>query len=144
MADLCARHGFAHAPHGKTTMAPQLYARQFEHGAWGQTAANASQLRVYRAFGVSRVILANELVDPAALRWLAGELDRDPDFEFCCWADSVRGVALMTEALRRGPVAAGRRAGRARRPGRPHAACGTWTAGLEVARGGRGRARCCG
>jgi D-serine deaminase-like pyridoxal phosphate-dependent protein len=99
MADFCARHGFAHAPHGKTTMAPQLYARQFDHGAWGQTAANASQLRVYRAFGVSPVILANELVDPAALAWLAGELERDPGFRFCCWADSVRGVALMTEAL---------------------------------------------
>jgi D-serine deaminase-like pyridoxal phosphate-dependent protein len=99
MADLCARHGFAHAPHGKTTMAPQLYAKQFEHGAWGQTAATASQLRVYRAFGVSRVLLANELVDAAALRWLSGELARDPEFEFACWVDSVRGVALMTEAL---------------------------------------------
>ena len=100
MADFCARHGFAHAPHGKTTMAPQLYARQFDHGAWGQTAANASQLRVYRAFGVSPVVLANQLVDRAALAWLATELDRDPDFRFCCWVDSVRGVALMTEALR--------------------------------------------
>ncbi|MGB3437877.1 MAG: amino acid deaminase [Actinophytocola sp.] len=100
MADLCARHGFAHAPHGKTTMAPQLYARQFEHGVWGQTAANASQLRIYRAFGVSRVILANELVDAAALRFIAGELDRDRGFEFWCWADTERGVELMTAALR--------------------------------------------
>jgi D-serine deaminase-like pyridoxal phosphate-dependent protein len=100
MADFCARHGFAHAPHGKTTMAPQLYARQFDHGAWGQTAANASQLRVYRAFRVSPVLLANQLVDAAALRWLAGELAGDEDFRFSCWVDSVRGVALMTEALR--------------------------------------------
>lgn len=100
MARWCAGHGFAHAPHGKTTMAPQLYARQFDHGAWGQTAANASQLRVYRAFGVTPVMLANELVDPAALAWLGRELDRDPTFEFSCWVDSVRGVALMTEALR--------------------------------------------
>jgi D-serine deaminase-like pyridoxal phosphate-dependent protein len=100
MAALCARHGFAHAPHGKTTMAPQLFARQFAHGVWGQTTANASQLRIYRAFGVSRVILANELVDAAALRWLAGELDRDPGFEFWCWVDTERGVELMTAALR--------------------------------------------
>jgi D-serine deaminase-like pyridoxal phosphate-dependent protein len=95
----CAERGLAHAPHGKTTMAPQLYARQFDHGAWGQTAANASQLRVYRAFGVSPVLLANELLDAAALRWLAGELAADPDFDFCCWVDSERGVALMTDAL---------------------------------------------
>ena len=100
LADLCARHGFAHAPHGKTTMAPQLHARQFAHGAWGQTAATASQLRIYRAFGVSRIMLANELVDAAALRWLAGELACDPEFEFSAWVDSVRGVELMTAAVR--------------------------------------------
>lgn len=103
MAGFCARHGLALAPHGKTTMAPQLYARQFDHGAWGQTAATPSQLRVYRAFGVSPVLLANELVDPAALAWLAGELARDPEFRFACWVDSTRGVALMTEALRDAP-----------------------------------------
>jgi D-serine deaminase-like pyridoxal phosphate-dependent protein len=95
----CARHGLAHAPHGKTTMAPQLFARQFDHGAWGQTCANLSQLRVYRAFGVSPVLLANQLVDPRATAWVAGELERDESFEFCCWVDSVRGVSLMTESL---------------------------------------------
>jgi D-serine deaminase-like pyridoxal phosphate-dependent protein len=99
MAAWCAAHGVALAPHGKTTMAPQLFERQLAHGAWGITAANAAQLRVYRAFGVSRILLANQLVDPAALRWLAGELDADPGFEFVCWVDSVRGVELMTEAL---------------------------------------------
>lgn len=100
MADWCARHGMSLAPHGKTTMAPQLFARQLELGAWGITAANVSQLRVYRAFGVSRVLLANELVDPAGIRWVAGELDRDPTFEFLCWADSLAGVAQLEEALR--------------------------------------------
>jgi D-serine deaminase-like pyridoxal phosphate-dependent protein len=100
MATWCAKHGMSLAPHGKTTMAPQLFARQLELGAWGITAANISQTRVYRAFGVRRIQLANEVVDPAGLRWLAGELARDPEFEFLCWADSVAGVELMTEALR--------------------------------------------
>lgn len=100
MAGWCARHGMAHQPHGKTTMAPQLFARQLALGAWGITAATVSQLRVYRAFGVRRVQFANELVDPAGLRWLAAELARDPDFEFCCWVDSVTGVERMTSALR--------------------------------------------
>lgn len=100
MADWCARHGMSLAPHGKTTMAPQLFARQLELGAWGITAANVSQTRLYRAFGVSRVLLANELVDPAGIRWVAGELDRDPGFEFLCWADSLAGVAQLDEALR--------------------------------------------
>ncbi|MQA07531.1 MAG: amino acid deaminase [Pseudonocardiaceae bacterium] len=100
MSAWCAARGVLLAPHGKTTMAPQLFAKQAGHGAWAITAANAGQLRVYRAFGVSRVVLANQLVDPAALRWLAGELDADPGFDFCCWVDSVRGVRLMTEELR--------------------------------------------
>lgn len=94
------RHGLAFAPHGKTSMSPQLFARQLAHGAWGITAAVPHQARVYRAFGIERIFLANELVDAVALRWLAAELDRDPAFRFLCYVDSVRGVELMDEALR--------------------------------------------
>ncbi|NGO72565.1 alanine racemase [Streptomyces boncukensis] len=94
------RHGLAFAPHGKTSMAPQLFARQLARGAWGTTFALPHQARVARAFGMPRIFLANELVDAAALRWLAGELDADPDFRFLCYVDSERGVALMDEALR--------------------------------------------
>ena len=94
------RHGLAFAPHGKTSMAPQLFARQLAHGAWGITLAVPHQVRVARAFGVPRVFLANELVDAAALRWLAGELDADPGFQFVCYVDSPAGVALMDAALR--------------------------------------------
>ncbi|MCA1223039.1 alanine racemase [Streptomyces sp. 8L] len=94
------RHGLDFAPHGKTSMAPQLFARQLAYGAWGITAAVPHQVRVYRAYGIGRIFLANELVDASALRWLAGELDADPDFRFVCYVDSVRGVELMDEALR--------------------------------------------
>ncbi|WP_228447328.1 amino acid deaminase [Streptomyces paludis] len=94
------RHGLAFAPHGKTSMSPRLFARQLAHGAWGITAAVPHQARVYRAFGIRRIFLANELVDAVALRWLAAELDRDPGFRLVCYVDSVRGVELMDEALR--------------------------------------------
>ncbi|MFD3661789.1 alanine racemase [Streptomyces sp. NPDC058659] len=94
------RHGLAFAPHGKTSMAPRLFDRQLEHGAWGITAAMPHQARVYRAHGVATIFLANEVVDAVALRWLAAELDADPDFRFVCYVDSVRGVELMDEALR--------------------------------------------
>ncbi|MEU7040166.1 amino acid deaminase [Streptomyces varsoviensis] len=94
-----ARHGLVFAPHGKTSMAPQLFERQLEHGAWGITVAVPAQIRVCRAFGLKRLFLANELVDAAALRWLAGELDADPDFEIICYVDSPRGVELMDQAL---------------------------------------------
>lgn len=99
MAGWCARHGVELAPHGKTHMAPQLVARQFEAGACAVTAATISQVRTFRAFGVREVLLANELVDAAGLAWLAAELDGDPDFHLTCWVDSVRGVRLMTDAL---------------------------------------------
>ncbi|MEU8519604.1 amino acid deaminase [Streptomyces sp. NPDC048577] len=93
------RHGLAFAPHGKTSMAPELFARQLEHGAWGITAAVPHQAHVYRAYGISRIFLANELVDAVALRRLAADLDADPDFRFLCYVDSVRGVELMDAAL---------------------------------------------
>ncbi|MEU9569245.1 amino acid deaminase [Streptomyces massasporeus] len=100
METYAARHGLTFAPHGKTSMAPQLFQRQIEHGAWGITLAVPHQVRVARAFGTRRVFLANELVDAAALRWIAAELDADPDFELICYVDSVRGVELMDAALR--------------------------------------------
>ncbi|MEU1048907.1 amino acid deaminase [Streptomyces sp. NPDC005897] len=99
METYSARHGLAFAPHGKTSMAPQLFHRQIEHGAWGITLAVPHQVRVARAFGVGRVFLANELVDAAALGWISAELDADPDFRFVCYVDSVRGVGLMDAAL---------------------------------------------
>ncbi|WP_432180766.1 amino acid deaminase [Streptomyces sp. NBC_00063] len=99
METYATNHGLAFAPHGKTSMAPQLFHRQIQHGAWGITLAVPHQVRVARAFGIERIFLANELVDPAALRWLASELDSDPGFRFICYVDSVRGVELMDAAL---------------------------------------------
>ncbi|MEW1643003.1 amino acid deaminase [Streptomyces sp. NPDC091219] len=100
METYAARHGLAFAPHGKTSMAPQLFHRQLAHGAWGITLAVPHQVRVAREFGIARIFLANELVDPAALRWISAELDADDGFRFVCYVDSVRGVELMDAALR--------------------------------------------
>jgi len=99
LQEYTARHHLAFAPHGKTTMAPALFHRQLAHGAWGITLAMPHQVRVARQFGVSRVFLANELVDAPALRWLAAEQDADPGFRHLCYVDSVRGVELMDAAL---------------------------------------------
>jgi D-serine deaminase-like pyridoxal phosphate-dependent protein len=95
MAAYCREHGALLAPHGKTTMAPQVFARQIEAGCWAMTAATPAQLRVYRRFGVQRVLYANQLLEPAALRWLAGELDRDPAFELICLVDSLEAVRAL-------------------------------------------------
>ena len=100
MAAYCAAAGVRLAPHGKTTMAPQLFARQLAAGAWAVTAATVGELQVYRAFGIPRVLLANELTDPAGAAWLAGELAADPGFDCYVYADSLAGVRLLDEVVR--------------------------------------------
>jgi len=99
MAALCKRHVISLAPHGKTSMSPQLFQMQLDAGAWAVTAATMWQVRVWRAFGASRVILANELVEPAAVKWLASEMRRDPDFDLYCLVDSVAEVRLIDGAI---------------------------------------------
>ncbi|HUD35247.1 MAG TPA: hypothetical protein VMR14_00010 [Streptosporangiaceae bacterium] len=100
MASWCADAGVLLAPHGKTTMAPQLFARQLAAGAWAMTAATISQVHVYRSFGVERILIANELTDPAGITWLGGELSADPSWECLAYVDSVAGVELLDAGLR--------------------------------------------
>ncbi len=92
------------APHGKTSMAPELFHRQLADGAWAITLATDHQVRAARAAGVDRILLANELVDPAAIDFVVGELRRDPAFEFLCLVDSAAGVAALAEGVRRAPA----------------------------------------
>jgi D-serine dehydratase len=54
--------GVVLAPHGKTSMSPELFRRQLADGAWGITVATVQQLRVAREAGVARVLMANQLV----------------------------------------------------------------------------------
>jgi D-serine deaminase-like pyridoxal phosphate-dependent protein len=99
MAAWCRDAGLSLAPHGKTTMAPALWREQLEAGSFAITVANEPQLRVARGAGVPRVILANLLLRPGGLAWVAAELDADEDFEFVCWVDSLDAVRIMHEAL---------------------------------------------
>ena len=99
MKAYCDKHGLSLAPHGKTPMSPQLFQMQLDAGAWGVTAATAWQVRVWRAFGAGRIVLANELVEPEAIRWIAAEQDRDDGFDFYCLVDSVAAVRLLEQTL---------------------------------------------
>ncbi|MFT4217389.1 MAG: amino acid deaminase [Micropruina sp.] len=97
MARWCAAHGVRLAPHGKTTMAPALWADQLAAGAWGITLANAAQLRVARRFGVEVLMLANSLTDPQAIAWVAGEVASGA--RIVSWVDSVAGVERLQRIL---------------------------------------------
>ncbi|WP_224003281.1 amino acid deaminase [Cupriavidus pinatubonensis] len=81
-------YGVQLAPHGKTTMAPKLFARQLGAGAWGITLATAHQTAAAYAHGVRRVLMANQLVGRRNMEIIA-DLLRDPGFEFFSLVDSA-------------------------------------------------------
>lgn len=85
------QYGVQFAPHGKTTMAPQLFRRQLAAGAWGITLATAHQTQAAYHGGVRRVLLANQLVGRQNMTIIAALLS-DPDFEFFCCVDSADNV----------------------------------------------------
>src|SRR4029453_18129976 len=85
------------APHGKTTMAPQLFAKQLADGAWGITVASVGQMMVARAFGVDRVVLANQLVGRQEVATVAEAPRRAPAFDFYCLVDSLEGVRRLVD-----------------------------------------------
>ena len=93
------KYGVKFAPHGKTTMAPQLFRRQLDAGAC-ITLATAHQTQAAYHGGVRRVLLANQLVGRQNMTIIAGLLS-DPDF----------GILLS------------RRFGGERRPARPLLRC---------------------
>jgi D-serine dehydratase len=99
MADFCQRHGALLAPHGKTTMCPQLFGAQLANGAWGMTLATASQVQLAHRFGVRRVLLANQLVARADIASVLHLLRDDPDFDCYVLADSLEGVARLAGAV---------------------------------------------
>lgn len=100
MRDFVARSGAVIAPHGKTTMAPQLFGQQMDGGAWAITLATAHQFAVARDFGFSRIILANQLVGRQMIRYVLDELKRDPALDFYCIVDSEANVAQLAAAAR--------------------------------------------
>lgn len=91
MQQFVTEYGVKLAPHGKTTMAPKLFARQIAGGAWGITLATPHQTRVAYQHGVRRVIMANQLVGKQNMA-IVSDLLADPSFEFCCLVDSADGV----------------------------------------------------
>jgi len=94
MRRFTAAYGARLAPHGKTTMAPRLFAMQLAAGAWAITLATAHQTQVAYAHGVRRVLMANQLIGKQNMAIVAG-LVRDPEFEFYCLIDSAEQVGQL-------------------------------------------------
>src|SRR6185295_14770275 len=91
------------APHGKTTMAPQIFAQQLAAGAWGMTVANVQQLGICARFGVRRVLMANQLLGALEVATVIGLLRRHPDLEFHFLVDSPAQLAAIEAAAAADP-----------------------------------------
>jgi len=101
MQRFVAAAGASLAPHGKTTMSPQLFERQRGAGAWAITVASVTQMLTAQRFGVRRVLLANQPVGAAELDAMFALLRDDPGFELFVLADSEAGLARLVAAARR-------------------------------------------
>ena len=95
MQDFAAARGLDLAPHGKTTMSPELFRRQLDAGAWGLTFANVHQLRVGVQAGVRRALIANQVVAAADLDGLAHLLHSTPGLRVVFLVDSAAQLALI-------------------------------------------------
>jgi D-serine dehydratase len=91
------------APHGKTTMSPQLFRRQLDAGAWGLTFATVTQLAVGVAAGARRTLIANQVVGDEDLAGIQLLLGAHADLRIVFLADSLAQLALIEDWSRRHP-----------------------------------------
>ncbi|MDB5506675.1 MAG: amino acid aldolase [Devosia sp.] len=106
MAAFTANNDLVIAPHGKTTMSPQLFDLQVKDGAWAITVATVQQLSVCVRFGVKRVVIANQPVGQGAIDACFQALQGE-GFELYCLADGKAGLAMLAEGAGRNPPPAG-------------------------------------
>ncbi|WP_110707179.1 amino acid deaminase [Salinicola sp. CR57] len=92
-------HGAKLAPHGKTTMAPALFQRQLEAGAWGITLATAVQTVAAHAHGIARVLMVNQLVGRPNMALVADAIEAGLEY-YCVvdGADNVRDLGAFFAA----------------------------------------------
>jgi D-serine dehydratase len=83
------------APHGKTTMSPQLFARQLEAGAWGITFATVTQLAVGVAAGARRTLIANQVIGDNDLAAIQQLLRAHADLRVAFLVDSPAQLELI-------------------------------------------------
>ena len=95
MQAFAREHGVDMAPHGKTTMSPQLFRRQLDAGAWGITFATVTQARVGVAAGVRHCLIANQVLSAADLAAIQRLLSEHAGLRIIFLVDSLRQLDLI-------------------------------------------------
>lgn len=97
------RKGVWLAPHGKTTLSPELFALQLGAGAWGLTFATVWQAQVGVQAGARRIIIANQVLADADLDALDALLAATDGLQVYFLVDSVAQLACIEDwRVRRG------------------------------------------
>ncbi|GHU38666.1 deaminase [Betaproteobacteria bacterium] len=106
MQEFARARGLDFAPHGKTTMSPELYRRQIDAGAWGISFATVYQLSFGAAAGLTRALIPNQIVCDADLDGLAMLLRDFPALRVWFLVDSIAQIGLIEswKAKRHSPV----------------------------------------
>ncbi len=89
MADLAQNTHCVLAPHGKTTMSPELLKKQCANGAWGMTIANVNQAIKAVNWGVKNLIIANQVISKIDLLDLAQLQSENPEIFIAFFVDCV-------------------------------------------------------
>ena len=95
MQDFAKAHGLGLAPHGKTSMSPQLFRQQLDAGAWGMTVANVTQLRVAVAAGAQRCLIANQVFAAIDLQCIDHLLQSQNGLRIVFLVDSADQLGLI-------------------------------------------------
>jgi D-serine dehydratase len=97
MQGFAREHGVDLAPHGKTTMSPQLFGRQLDAGAWGLTFATVGQLRAGIAAGARRCIIANQVFRAVDLQGIAELRSAVDGLRVAFLVDSTAQLELISQ-----------------------------------------------
>ena len=95
MQSFARSRGLGLAPHGKTSMSPQLFRQQLDAGAWGMTIANVTQLRVALAAGAQRCLIANQVFAAVDLKCIGELLKVQSDLRIVFLVDSIDQLGLI-------------------------------------------------
>jgi len=106
MQRFAAGHGVDMAPHGKTTMSPQLFRSQLDAGAWGLTFATVGQVRAGATAGARRCIIANQVLTAADLQGIQTLQKEFSGLRIAFLVDSLTQLGLIEDWFTLHPQAA--------------------------------------
>lgn len=101
MADFAKAAGVLLAPHGKTTMAPQLFEQQLSVGAWGITLANMHQVTLCVDLGLRKIIVANQLIGAIDIEQAGRLQEHHTDLQLYFLIDSPAQLRVLEDIAQR-------------------------------------------